>query len=182
MTGEGSRATPGADALARDDLDGRSIQPLDLSFELVVVVATRPEDEPLLDSGLLQRAHRAGAQTLLVVATDGVAPEDGSSAGDRAERVQVRRDAMRDAVAASAPDTEVRFLGLAAGELDRAKGELRERLGAIFDQLRAPDPRGVLVAAPWAEERGEDHRTVAEVTAALAAHRRFAAVEYPAQT
>lgn len=163
----------------RDELARRALRPLKADFDLLVVIAAHPDDETLGAGGLLCRAARLGARAVVVIATDGEASHPDSPTHDRATLARRRRDEVREAVTLLAPEADVRFLGLADGRLDRAKGELRERLGAILDQHRNVDPGRVLVAAPWADDRHRDHRVAAEVAGKIAAHRRLTLLEYP---
>ncbi|MFE5410778.1 bifunctional PIG-L family deacetylase/class I SAM-dependent methyltransferase [Microbacterium sp. NPDC056569] len=166
------------EAVWRDELARRRLRPLDPEFDLLVVIAAHPDDETLGAGGLLRRATRLGARVVVVIATDGEASHPGSSTHDRATLARLRRDEVRQAVAVLAPDADIRFLGLPDGGLGGAKGELRERLAAIFDQHRGVDPRRALVAVPWADDRHRDHRIAAEVAAAIAG-RRLTLLEYP---
>ncbi|WP_374315180.1 PIG-L family deacetylase [Microbacterium sp.] len=163
----------------RDELSGRDLRSLDTEVDLLVVVAAHPDDETLGAGGLIHRAARSGARVVVVVATDGEASHPDSPSHDRVTLARLRREEVGEAVGLLAPEADVRFLGLADGSLDRAKGELRERLGAVFDQHRTYDAGRVLVATPWSEDRHRDHRIIAEVTAGICAHRRLAHVEFP---
>ena len=163
----------------RDEFAGRSLRPLDAQFEVLVVVAAHPDDETLGAGGLLHRAARIGARVVVVIATDGEASHPASPTHDRETLARLRRNEVARAIAILAPDAEVHFLGLPDGLLAERKGHLRERLCAIFDVHRTANPRRVLVAAPWSQDRHRDHRIIAEVTNTIARHRRFIFLEYP---
>ncbi|MDR7191035.1 LmbE family N-acetylglucosaminyl deacetylase [Microbacterium sp. BE35] len=162
-----------------DEFARRSLRPLDVQFEVLVVVAAHPDDETLGAGGLLHRAARIGARVVVVIATDGEASHPDSPTHDRDTLARLRRNEVTQAIAILAPDAEVHFLGLPDGLLNERKGHLRERLGAIFDIHRTANPRRVLVVAPWSQDRHRDHRIIAEVTSTIALHRRFTSLEYP---
>ncbi|WP_203581474.1 bifunctional PIG-L family deacetylase/class I SAM-dependent methyltransferase [Microbacterium hibisci] len=167
------------ETLWRDELARRELDPLDPQFDLLVVVAAHPDDETLGAAGLMRRASETGARVVVIIATDGEASHPRSVTHDRATLARRRRDEVRDAVEVLAPDAELRFLGLPDGGLDRNRGELRERLGATFDQHRWVESSRVLVAVPWSGDRHRDHRVAAEVASTIAGQRRLALLEYP---
>ncbi|MFC8680586.1 PIG-L family deacetylase [Microbacterium ureisolvens] len=175
-----SHLDPGTpEALWRDEIARHGLQPLNPDFDLLVVVAAHPDDETLGAAGLMRRAAGMGARVVVVVATDGEASHPDSTTHDPATLARLRRDEVREAVDLLAPDADIRFLGLPDGGLDRSKAELRERLGAIFDQHRRVDPQRVLVAVPWAGDRHRDHRIAADVAGTIAGQRRLDLLEYP---
>jgi LmbE family N-acetylglucosaminyl deacetylase/SAM-dependent methyltransferase len=167
------------ESLWRDDLDRRRLPQLDTAFDLLVVVAAHPDDETLGAGGLLARADRNGSRVVVVVATDGEASHPHSPTHGPEGLARLRRDETERAVATLSPGAEVRFLGLPDGGLAERAHAFRERLGAVLDQLRVPDPARVVVASPWASDRHRDHRIASEVAGALAARRRFRHIEYP---
>jgi LmbE family N-acetylglucosaminyl deacetylase/SAM-dependent methyltransferase len=163
----------------REDLGRRTLPPLDVSVETLVVIAAHPDDESLGAGGLIARAARYGARVVVIVATDGEAshPRSPTHAPDALARR--RREEVRRAVAALAPSVDLRFLGLPDGGLEKRSGQFRERLVATFDALRVADASRVLVASTWSRDRHRDHRVTAEVAAQIARHRRFLHIEYP---
>lgn len=175
-----SHLGPGTpESLWREDLERRPLPQLDTGFDLLVVVAAHPDDETLGAGGLLARAERIGSRVVVVVATDGEASHPRSPTYGPDGLARLRREETERAVMTLSPGAEIRFLGLPDEHLAERAHAFRERLGAVLDQLRLPDPARVLVASPWASDRHRDHRIAAEVVAALAARRRFRHIEYP---
>lgn len=138
--------------------------PLDLTgYRKVVVLAAHPDDETLGVGGTLRALHRAGAETTLVVATDGEAAYPGLDQQRRSELARTRRAELRDALhAAGLEELAVHWLGLPDGRLAEHLGELTERL---IGPLAGADA----YLAPWTGDPHPDHRAVGDAAAAAAA-------------
>lgn len=180
MTAAFTHLEPGTpEAVWRDELSRRTLAPLHLVPETLVVVAAHPDDETLGAAGLMARAAEAGARVVVVVATDGEGshPHSPTHTPDRLARL--RRQETERAVVTVAPAAEIRFLGLPDGLLAEHRLALRERLGAILDAVRTSGPDRVAVASPWSGDKHRDHRIAAEVASEVATERGLAHVQYP---
>ena len=139
--------------------------PLDLlGVDELLVVAAHPDDETLGAGGLIALCSGRGIRVTIVVVTDGAA--------SGAEGIAAERSAELAAAAV--------ILGAGVVELGFADGATREHRAEITAALRkhiSRVSRSALVVAPWRGDGHRDHRVVGEITAELAAGRRFA--EYP---
>lgn len=167
------------ESLWRGELARRSLPPLDLAVDVLIVVAAHPDDETLGAAGLIGRMSRAGAKVVVVVATDGEASHPRSPTHDPRALAQRRREEVRRAVSVLSPSAAVHFLGLPDGRLGTRAERLRESLTALLDALRVTERRRVLIASPWEHDRHGDHRVTAQTVSALARRRRLVHVEYP---
>lgn len=180
MTAAFTHLDPGTpERVWAEELSGRTLAPLDIDPDLLVVVAAHPDDETLGAAGLMARAACNGARVVVVVVTDGEASHPDSPTRTPDELARIRRIETERAVGLVAPGADVRFLGLADGCLDECAAELRERLGALLDDVSAASAREVLLASPWSGDRHRDHRIASELTREVAARRGFPHVEYP---
>lgn len=140
----------------------------------VVVVAAHPDDESLGAGGLVHRAHRAGAEVVVVVATDGEASHPRSPTRTPADLARLRREELREAVHRLAPRARVHHLGLP----DAALGEHLDALTAALVET-VGDGRGCLLVAPWRHDGHGDHEAAGTAAATAAARSGAELWEYP---
>lgn len=126
----------------------------------VLVVAPHPDDETIGCGGTLALLADAGAEVVVVVATDGEATigSPHTVAGTAARR-RAEATVACELLGLAAPA----FLGLPDGGLDDHVDELRR---ALADARAALDPD--LVLSPWPLDRHPDHRRCAAVVGELA--------------
>jgi LmbE family N-acetylglucosaminyl deacetylase len=140
----------------------------------VVVVAAHPDDESLGAGGLVHRAHEAGVEVVVLVATDGEASHPRSPTRTPADLARLRREELREAVHRLAPRARVRHLGLP----DAALGEHLDALtAALVDAVG--DGRGCLLVAPWRHDGHGDHEAAGTAAATAAARTGAELWEYP---
>jgi len=127
----------------------------------VLVVAAHPDDETLGAGGLIAEADRRGLPVRVVVATDG-------AASGRPGIARRRSEELASAIGTLAPSARIDELGLADGETDLHRDELRAALAGCVTEL-SPD---TLLVGPWVGDGHRDHRVVGETLAAVAGGRR----------
>lgn len=163
----------------QEELRRRTIVPLDVDVDLLVVVAAHPDDETLGAAGLMAHAARRGTPVAVVVTSDGERSHPASPTHSPSQLAILRRTETSRAVSMVAPGSDVLFLGLPDGELADHLTVLRAELAAVLDGPAAATAARVLVAAPWSGDGHRDHRVVAEVCAAVCAARGIRHVGYP---
>lgn len=110
---------------------------------LCLVLAPHADDESFGCGGTIAARRAAGAQVVIVVATDGALSD--RLARDGAEVVAVRQEEARAAGRALGVDAkDVRFLGLPDGSLQQHHSELVGRLADLVADL---DPAEILVCS-----------------------------------
>jgi LmbE family N-acetylglucosaminyl deacetylase len=144
-------------------LEARSPRPFDPSaHRRVVVVAAHPDDETLGASGCLQALHRAGAEIMLVVATDGEAACPTLDTATRRELALVRQAELRAALRVQGlGDVRIHRLGLPDSGLADCPAALREALAPLLADIDA-------YLAPWSGDPHPDHRAVGHAVADVA--------------
>jgi len=140
----------------------------------LVVIAAHPDDESLGAGGLVHRAHRAGVEVLVVVATDGEASHPRSPTRTPADLARLRREELREAVHRLAPQARVHHLGLP----DAALAEHLDELTAALVET-VVDGRGCLLVAPWRHDGHGDHEAAGTAAATAAARTGAELWEYP---
>jgi LmbE family N-acetylglucosaminyl deacetylase/SAM-dependent methyltransferase len=139
--------------------NGRTVEPLGWDVDRVLVLAAHPDDETLGAAGLLATAARRGIRADVVVVTDGEGSHPASPTRTPAGLAAERRDEVAAAVALVCPAAGLRFLGVADGAIDAARGEV----AVVVRRMLAPDPARVLVVAPWSGDGHRDHRVLGEI-------------------
>jgi len=128
----------------------------------VVVVAAHPDDETLGASGCLQALHRAGAEVILAVATDGEAAYPALDIAARRDLARARRAELTAALRAQGlGDVGVHWLGLPDSGLHECGPALRSALRPLLAGADA-------YLAPWAGDPHPDHRAAGLAAAAVA--------------
>jgi LmbE family N-acetylglucosaminyl deacetylase/SAM-dependent methyltransferase len=135
-------------------------QPVPGAGERLIVVAAHPDDETLGAGGLIATAARAGAEVIVVVASDGEASHPSSPSHSPAELARRRSGEVRSAVRELATNAELVLLHLPDGALNAHTRAITAALDAIGD--------AALVVAPWWGDGHPDHAACAR--AAAAAH------------
>lgn len=128
----------------------------------VVVVAAHPDDETIGAGGALRALDRAGAEVVLVVATDGEAAHPGLGADDRRALAAVRR-AETDAALA-----ELGLGHVPVHRLGLPDSALAEHAPALRDALREHLAGADAYLAPWPHDPHPDHAAVARAAAEAA--------------
>jgi LmbE family N-acetylglucosaminyl deacetylase/SAM-dependent methyltransferase len=133
----------------------------------LVVLAAHPDDETLGAGGLIATASAAGARVTVVVATDGEASHPRSPTHAPERLAAIRRREVRAAVAALAPEADVRMLGLPDGRLGEEATGLARALTAAVGTCSH-------LVTPWCGDGHPDHaacgRTGAQLSARFGAH------------
>lgn len=128
----------------------------------VVVVAAHPDDETIGAGGALLALQRAGAEVVLVVATDGEAAHPGSGPEQRRSLAAVRRAELDAALAAlGLGHVPVHRLGLPDSALAENTDALREALRGLLAGADA-------YLAPWPHDPHPDHAAAGRAAAEAA--------------
>lgn len=128
----------------------------------VAVVAAHPDDETLGASGCLQALHGAGAEVVVVVATDGEAAYPALDATARHDLALARRAELEAALRAQGlGEVGVHWLGLPDSGLHECGTELRARLRPLLADVDA-------YLAPWSGDPHPDHRAAGLAAADVA--------------
>ena len=144
------------------------------SVKRLVVVAAHPDDESLGAGGLMARAAASGIRVQVVVVTDGAASHpDSAVSPHRIARTRVSE--VTAAVAAVAPDAEVKLLGFPDGRTLEDRDAIGEELSR-FVAIGSPE---LVLVAPWRGDGHRDHRIIGEIAADIAAAGGFRLLEYP---
>ena len=164
-------------ATARDTFDHRSAGTPEIAWQRaglrqlpavragagrLVVLAAHPDDETLGAGGLLAASAGAGADILVIIATDGEASHPGSRTHTPAELAVIRGREVRAAVLHLAPGASIRHLGLPDGQLAQHAAELDAALAALIGTT----PTRLIT--PWAGDEHPDHHACADAGARLA--------------
>jgi LmbE family N-acetylglucosaminyl deacetylase len=134
-------------------LDGHRPPPFEpAGLRRVVVVSAHPDDETLGAGGCLQALHRAGAEVVLVVATDGEAAYPALDAAARRDLARARRAELDTALRRQGlGEVSVHRLGLPDSGLHECGPALRAALQPLLADADA-------YLAPWAGDPHPDHR------------------------
>lgn len=128
----------------------------------VVVVAAHPDDETIGAGGALRALDRAGAEVVLVVATDGEAAHPALGPDERRALAAVRRGELDAALAAlGLGHVPVHRLGL-------PDSALAEHADALRDALRELLADADAYLAPWPHDPHPDHAAAARAAAEAA--------------
>jgi LmbE family N-acetylglucosaminyl deacetylase len=132
------------------------------STRRALVLAPHPDDETLACGATILRKIDAGAEVMVVVATDG--ERGGGTSGQVADGLAcLRRAECLEACRRLGVDEEhVRFLGLPDTQLERHEPALEAAISALLPELR-PDE----VFAPFGIDQHPDHRALARVAGRL---------------
>ena len=161
--------------LWRGDERFGSVAPLELGgADRIVVVAAHPDDESLGAGGLLARASSSGLTVQVVVVTDGAASHPDSDVSPH-HIARTRVTEVTAAVAAVAPDAEVKLLGFADG----LTLENRDRIAEELSRYIAVGSANFVLVAPWRGDGHRDHRVIGEVCAQIAEGAGARLLEYP---
>lgn len=167
---------PGTTAATwRDELAGRTLPPVALDgLSRVVVVAAHPDDETLGAGGLVSRAHGAGLDVVVVVATRGERCHPHSPTHPPERLAELRAVELDEAVSLLSPGTRPELLGMPDGGVARCEDELVARLVALVG-----DGRRTLLVAPWRHDAHPDHEAAGRAAATTAARTGARLLEYP---
>ena len=128
----------------------------------VVVVAAHPDDETIGAGGALLALDRAGAEVVLVVATDGEAAHPALGPHERRALAAVRRDELDAALAAlGLGHVPVHRLGLPDSALAEHADDLRDALRELLADADA-------YLAPWPHDPHPDHAAAGRACAGAA--------------
>ncbi|MFC4948166.1 PIG-L family deacetylase [Pseudonocardia sp. GCM10023141] len=147
----------------REALRDRNLPMFDATaHRRVVLIAAHPDDETLGAAGTLAALRAAGAEIVIVVATDGEAAYPGLGPDARQELARVRRAELDAALRAQGlGGVAVHRLGLPDSRLTEHSERLRELLRPLLATADA-------YLAPWPDDPHPDHRA-AGLAAAQAA-------------
>jgi 2-polyprenyl-3-methyl-5-hydroxy-6-metoxy-1,4-benzoquinol methylase/LmbE family N-acetylglucosaminyl deacetylase len=123
----------------------------------IVVIAARPDDACLGVGGLLATMHARGFAIEVIVAGDGFSPPPADERSAR-EQIDQRRLDASTALALLAPDANVAYLGLPAGELKRYHQAL---VASIGSRLLTGGREQPWLLAPWHEDPDGDNEACA---------------------
>lgn len=140
----------------------------------VVVLAAHPDDETLGAGGLVARAHLAGLEVVLVVATRGERCHPRSPTHSPAQLASRREVELHEAVEVLSPGTRAELLGLPDGEVADHEAAIVARVVEIVG-----DGRDTLLVAPWRGDGHPDHEAVGRAAATVAARTGARLLEYP---
>lgn len=147
----------------------RSLPPLELDADRIVVIAAHPDDETLGAAGLIAEAAARGIPVEIVVVTDGGASHPGSPTHRPEQLVDARAAEVRAAVEVLAPRATVAFLGYPDGQTAEFRAQITADLTPLLSAERT------LVVAPWRGDGHRDHRVIGEIAASLSS----TLLEYP---
>jgi len=133
----------------------------------VLIVAPHPDDEAIAAWGLMDWLRRRGARIAVLVVSDGAASHPGSPSWPINRLVaERRRETLRAVRQLGMIPSDVAFLGLADGALDRDPMLVRRVLGRALRRRPSPD----LIVSPEVEDAHADHRAVASAIDTLRRH------------
>ncbi|MCF6379236.1 PIG-L family deacetylase [Nocardioides KLBMP 9356] len=148
---------------------------LPTSRRRIVVAGAHPDDETLGAGGLIRAAATSGRQVQVVTATAGEGSHPHSPTRTPDELAGMRRTELRTAIAALAPDADVRCLDLPDGDVaahvEAVVAALVEAIGTSGDE--------VVLCAPWRGDGHPDHEAVGQAAAIAAARADALLLEYP---
>ncbi len=140
----------------------------------VVVLAAHPDDETLGAGGLVARAHLAGLEVAVVVATRGERCHPRSPTHSPEQLGALRERELEDALDVLSPGTRAEQLGLADGGVSDHEADLVARVVDLVG-----DGRHTLLVAPWRGDGHPDHEAVGRAAATAAARNRRPAAGVP---
>ena len=141
----------------------------------VVVAGAHPDDETLGAGGLVHAAARSGRQVHVVTATAGEGSHPHSPTWSPEALADLRRTELRSAIAALAPDAEVRCLDLPDGDV---AAHVETVVAALVETI-GPAGHDVVLCAPWRGDGHPDHEAVGRAAAIAAARTDAVLLEYP---
>src|SRR5689334_16595346 len=97
----------------------------------LLLLAAHPDDETLGAGGLLATAARAGAEIVVVIATDGEASHPASPTHSPTRLAAMRRKEVHSAIGHLAPQAQIHCLGLPDGRVSEYADRLDAALAAI---------------------------------------------------
>ncbi|MBS2938456.1 PIG-L family deacetylase [Nocardioides sp. J2M5] len=141
----------------------------------LVVVGAHPDDETLGAGGLVHAAARSGHEVTVVSVTAGEGSHPRSPSVRPDALARIRREELRAATAALAPDATVRCLGLPDGDV---AGHEDEVVAALVETI-GTGGADVVLCAPWRGDGHPDHEAVGRAAAVAASRTDALLLEYP---